>query len=189
MLPFFSHEVTVRRYLPYSVFFLASLCAVPLPAYAVDQSTDIAKLFQEFCLSEQPSFDGMQAKALIMAGAKAVDHVENLGENRNMKQRAWLVSRPTGTYQITAVDGVGRSRAVGCEVTSQDGNGVDLAQTMALEIGLGAPFKRVPAVGSRGNTVMWNKNFGAHEAKILLSYGAQGAEGLSIHLILPNLPK
>ncbi len=179
----------MRRYSGYLAVLLASLCAVPRAAHADDQSSDIAGLFRQFCLSEQPSFENMQAKALLLSGAKAVDHVEKLGDNRNMRQRAWLVLRPTGTYQITAVEGVGASRAVGCEVTSQDGNGVDLAQTMALEIGLGAPFNRVPAVGNRGNTVMWNKSFGAHQAKILLLYGTPGTHTVSLHLLLPNLPK
>jgi hypothetical protein len=164
------------------------ILAKPLAAYADDESSDIAQLFQSFCLSDEPSFDSLSAKALIMHGAKAVDHVEPLGNNSNIRQKAWLVVRPTGTYQITAAEGTGKSRAVGCEVTSQLGNGNDLAQTMSTELGLGAPFNRRPAIGNRGNTVVWNKNFGDHQAKIILSYGAQGARGVSLHLLLPNLP-
>jgi hypothetical protein len=197
---FFS-EVLVRRLCCSFVVLAGALCALPplaaragtpvLPPVVTtaQRSNDIARLFQQFCLADEPSFDSLQAKAMVMDGARAVDHTEKLGENRQMRQRAWLVLRPSGTYQITAVEGMGATRAVGCEVTAPEGDGADLAQTMALEIGLGAPFKRVAAIGNRGNSVVWNTHFGAHQGKILLSYGAQGAAGASLHLILPNLPK
>ncbi len=164
----------------------------PLGANAATETDDIAKLFHDFCLFQQPSFEGMQAQAVVLHGAKAVDHTIPRDNNRTIHQQAWLVLRPSGVYQITAIEGdmaSGARRTVGCGVTAQTGKGDEIAQALSMAYGLGAPFKRVPAVGNTPNSVVWNKNFGPHEAKILLTYGAEGMAGVSVHLILPNLPK
>ena len=165
---------------------------VPFSVSSATETDDIAKLFHDFCLFDQPSFEGMQTQAVVLHGAKAVDHTIPRDNNRKIRQQAWLVARPSGVYQITAIEGdmaSGARRTVGCGVTSEAGNGADVAQALSMAYGLGAPFKRVPALGNVPNSVVWNKNFGPHEAKILLTYGAQGMAGVSVHLILPNLPK
>ncbi len=170
----------------------APIASGPSAVPAANEADDIARLFHDFCLTEQPSFEGMQAEALALHGAKAVDHTIPRDNHRTIRQQAWLVMRPSGMYQIAAIDGdmaSGAKRTVGCGVTSESGNGADVAQALSMEFGLGAPFKRLPALGNTPNSVVWNKNFGTHEAKVLLTYGAEGMAGVSVHLILPNLPK
>ncbi len=179
-------------------FIVAALVAVAsLPAHGatpsqvVSNSSDVAKLFADFCLAGEPSLGSLQVRARELGGAMAVDHTVPHGEKRHEHYQAWVVRRGNGMYQITADEGemaAGARRAVACGLTAPEADGADLARTMATELGLGAPFKRIPAIGVSGNSVVWNKYFGSHEAKILLAYGAQGKMGSTIHLILPNLP-
>lgn len=161
------------------------------PMHLISDSSDIAKLFSAFCLEGEPSLVALQARARALEGAIAVDHTVPHGEKRQEHYQAWVVRRGNSMYQITADEGemaAGARRAVACGVTAPQADGADLARTMATELGLGAPFKRIPAIGVNGNSVVWNKYFGTHEAKIHLAYGAQGQIGATIHLFLPNLP-
>ena len=161
------------------------------PMRLISDSSDIAKLFGAFCLEGEPSLASLQARARALEGAIAVDHTVPHGEKRLEHYQAWVVRRGNSMYQITADEGemaAGARRAVACGVTAPEADGADLARTMATELGLGAPFKRVPAIGVNGNSVVWNKYFGTHEAKIHLAYGAQGQMGATIHLFVPNLP-
>jgi len=161
------------------------------PAHVVSDSSDAAKLFADFCLAGEPSLASLQSRARELEGAIAVDHTVPHGDKRHEHYQAWVVRRGNSMYQLTADEGemaAGARRAVACGVTAPDADGADLARTMATELGLGAPYKRVPAIGVNGNSVVWKKYFGSLEAKIHLAYGAQGQIGSTIHLILPNLP-
>ncbi len=161
------------------------------PMALVSDSSDVARLFADFCLAEEPSLASLQVRAHALKAAIAVDHTVPHGENRHEHYQAWVVRRGNSMYQLTADEGemaVGSKRAVACGVTAPDADGADLARTMATELGLGAPARRVPAIGVGGDSVVWHRNFGSHQANIRLAYGAQGQAGATIHLILPNLP-
>lgn len=188
-------NLTRRRHLIVAAlcgFVFASVPALASPQILlVSNSSDIAKLFADFCLAGEPSLASLQAHARELEGAMAVDHTVPHGDKRHEHYQAWVVRRGNSMYQLTADEGemaAGARRAVACGVTAPDADGADLARTMATELGLGAPFKRIPAIGVSGNSVVWNKYFGSREAKIHLAYGAQGQVGATIHLILPNLP-
>ena len=173
---------------------LALACGPALaqgPRRLVSDSSDIAKLFADFCLAAEPSLASLQVRAHDLGGAIAVDHTVPHGDKRQEHYQAYVVRRGNSMYQLTADEGqmpVGDKRAVACGVTAPDADGADLARTMATELGLGAPLKRVQAVGLAGNSVMWKKSFGTDEATIRLAWGAEPQTGATIHLILPNLP-
>ncbi len=166
-----------------------SLRAAP-PMNLTSDSGDAARLFAEFCLAEQPSLASLQARARALEGAIAVDHTVPHGDRQEHYQ-AWVVRRGITMYQLTADEGQmrqGAKRAVACGLTAPQADGADLARTMATTLGLGAPARRIPAIGVAGNAVVWNKYFGTHQGNIRLAYGAQGQVGATIHLILPDLP-
>ena len=161
------------------------------PSQLVSDSSDVTRLFRDFCLAAEPaSLEILQAQARELEGAIAVDHTVPHGENRQEHYQAWVVRRGNSMYQITADEGemaAGAKRAVACGVTAPQADGADVARTMATELGLGAPIKRVPAIGVAGNAVFWHKDFGSHQATIRVAWGAQGQSGATIHMILPNL--
>ncbi len=161
------------------------------PVKFVSDSSDVAKLFAAFCLSEEPSLALLEAKARALEGAIAVDHTVPHGEKGQEHYEAWLVRRGNSMYQLTADEerfAAGKKRAVACGVTAPQADGADLAQMMATGLGLGAPTKRIPAIGVAGNSVFWNKSFGSNQARIHLAYGAQGQAGATIHMILADRP-
>jgi hypothetical protein len=164
---------------------------LPAAAHADAKSSEISKLFQDFCLSAQPSMSTMQAKAASLGGTPQTDRTVPRGQNRSLHEQTWLARRAAGIYQLTAMQGsmaAGPNHVVGCGITAPDANGADLAQTLATEAGLGAPARRLDPSGDKGASIVWNKAFGPNQAKILVSYGAPNRPGASIHMILPNLP-
>ncbi len=170
----------------------ALIALLPLQAFADAQSSEVAKLFATFCLSSQPTMVVLQERAKQIEATKQTDKTVPLGANRSLHQATWLVRGPSGIYQIIAMQSdmaSGPNQSVGCGVSAPRANGNDLAQTLATEAGLGGPVKRVDASGDNGNSVVWNRQFGTKQARVLLSYGKPNVPGASIHMILSDVPK
>jgi len=168
------------------------LPANPNPPPPGVKADEVAKAFHDFCLKPQQSLAAMEAAAASLGAAKLADKIVPLGANRSIHQETFLMRRLDGVYQLTAMDGdaaSGPNRALGCALSTTDTDGLALSQSLTMGAGLGSPDRRIPPDSTRGASVMWARKFGQNDGRILLSYGAPDSRMVSIHLILPNIPR
>jgi hypothetical protein len=174
--------------------FLPFLLVVPPAALAQPalRADAIAKAFHDFCLKPAQNLESMAQAAVALGAAKKDDKIIPTGQNRSLHEEIWLMRTGGVVGQLAAMEGdaaSGPDRALGCSVTTTDTDGLALSQSLTMGAGLGAPDRRIPADAQSGASVMWARKFDGHDGRIVLAYGAPGSSMVSIHLILPNIPR
>jgi hypothetical protein len=164
---------------------MALLCAVG--ARGDERSAAVVEAFRAACVAELPNFARIDAKAKaenLPVNIDAGTPRQPEGPFNHIK--SWMVSLPTGTHELSAVEARGPAGEVStCAMTVPDALGEEVKQDLMKALNLGAAGREAISPDGARRTSAWRVTVQGQSVILLLIDGSP-ANGPGAYLNLTH---